>query len=72
MVFPSFLGPKIMFSLNSGCNISIRAYNLYKFVSSSQAYQKYSERLFYIYQKPFWKNTIAFWSYITCSCVYFH
>ena len=71
-IFWVVLGPKIMSSLNTGCNTSIRAYYLCKPVSSSQGYQNYSGRLFYIYQKPSWKNVIAFWSHITWSCVYFH
>ena len=50
------LGPKMMASLNSGCNINIRAsVHMCKLVSSSQDYQKYSRRLFYIYRKSSWK-----------------
>ena len=41
-----------MASLNSGCNISLRAsVHLCKFVTSSEGYQKYSRRLFYILVK---------------------
>ena len=70
-IFWIILGSKMMSSLNSGCNISIRAYYLCKFVTSSQRYQKYSGRFFYIYEKPSWKNVTAFWRHITWFCVYF-
>ena len=57
------LGPKMMTSLNSGGNISIRAsVHLCKFVISPQGYQKYSRRFFYIYLKASWKNVITFWA----------
>ena len=58
-LFRAIFGPKMMASLNSGCNISIRAsVHLCKFVSSSQGYQRYSRRLFYIYQKASWKTVL--------------
>ena len=67
------LGPKMMTSLNSGGNISIRAsVHLCKFVISSQGYQKCSKRFFYIYFKASWKNVITFWSHIASSFVYIH
>ena len=46
--------------------------HLCSFVSSSQEYQKYSRRLFYIYRNGFWKNVITFWSHITWPCVYIY
>ena len=59
------------FSLNPGCNISIRASaHLCNFVSSSQGCPEYSRRLFYIYRKAFWENVITFGSHITWPCVY--
>ena len=46
-------------SLNSGCNIRFRAnVHLWKFISSSQGYQKYSRLLFYIYQKSSWETVL--------------
>ena len=52
--------PNMVAFLNSGCNISMRAsVHLWKFVSSSQGYQKYSRRFFYICQKASWKNVIV-------------
>ena len=72
-LFWANLGPKMMASFISGCNLSIRAsVHLCKFVSSSQGYQEYSRRLFYIYWKASWKNIVTFWSHITCSCVILH
>ena len=55
-IFWVILAPKMMASLNSGCNRSIwERVRLCKFVSSSQGYQEYSRRLFYIYRKASWK-----------------
>ena len=72
-LFWAILGPKMMDSLNSGCNIGIRAnVHLCKFVSSWQGYQEYSRHLFYIYWKASWKNVITFWIHITWSCVYIY
>ena len=69
----AILIPKMMASLKSGCNISIRAsVHLCKFVSSTQSYQEYSRPLFYIYWKASWKNFITFWSHITWSSVYIY
>ena len=59
-IFWAILGSKMMSSLNSGCNISIRAYYLCRFITSSQGYQKYFGRLFYIYEKSSWKNGAIF------------
>ena len=54
-LFWANLVPKMMSSLNSsGCNISIQAYYLCRFVTSSQGYQRYSGCLIYLYEKP-WK-----------------
>ena len=56
-ILQAILDPKMMASLNSGCNVSLRAsMHLCKFVSTSQGYQKYSRRLFYIYRKASWKT----------------
>ena len=53
----AILYPKMMASLNSGCNVSLRAsIHLCKFVRTSQCYQKYSRRFFYIYRKVSWKT----------------
>ena len=72
-LFWAILGPKMMASRNSGCNISKRAsVHLCKLVSLSQGYQKYSRRLFYINRKASWKNVIATWNYITWPCVSIH
>ena len=50
-----------MASPNSECKISIRAsVPLCKFVSSSQGYQKYSRRLFYICRKASWKILLPY------------
>ena len=63
-LFWAILGPKMMVSLNSECNIRMRtSVHLCKFVSSSQGYQKYSRRLFYIYRQTSRKNFITFWSH---------
>ena len=70
-LFWAIFGPKMMVSLNSGWNISIWAsVHLCKFVSSSQSYQKYSRRLFYVYRKSSWKTVLSSetilraWSYV--------
>ena len=58
-ILQAILDPKMMASLNSGCNVSLRAsMHLCKFVSTSQGYQKYSRRLFYIYRKASWKTVL--------------
>ena len=46
---------KMMSSLNSGCTISIER-TIYAGLLPHHSYQKYSGRLFYIYEKPSWKN----------------
>ena len=59
-LFGTIFVPKMVASYNSECNLSMRAsVHLWKFVSSSQGYQKYSGRFFYIYRKTSWKNVIV-------------